>query len=90
MKPTFCFFLIFSLFLLVNLNHARNVPEDYWKKMVKNQPMPESIKGLYIEDSEAVKNSQFAKDFDTRSIAVIYRSQDSEDKMKQDKSSVHN
>ncbi|XP_065856877.1 uncharacterized protein [Euphorbia lathyris] len=86
MKPTLllCFFLLFSLFFL---NHARNVPEDYWKRVVKNQPMPEAIKGLFVEDSDAVKNTHFVKDFDTRSIAVIYRSRDTiDDKIKQDKS----
>ncbi|KAJ9135536.1 hypothetical protein P3X46_032711 [Hevea brasiliensis] len=83
MKRTLAFFLIlFFVFSFVNLNNARKLPEDYWKNIMKDQPIPEAIKSLFVEDSAdaassllgANKMNHFVKDFDTRAIAVIYHS----------------
>ncbi|KDP31206.1 hypothetical protein JCGZ_11582 [Jatropha curcas] len=74
-KPTF----ILLLFLFVNLNHGRELPEDYWKSIMKEERMPEAIRDLLVEGPEASQPAgakrikHFVKDFDTRSIAVIYR-----------------
>ncbi|KAJ9163653.1 hypothetical protein P3X46_023298 [Hevea brasiliensis] len=78
MKPAFTFFLLLCLFSFVNLNYARKLPQDYWKSIMKEQPMPEAIRGLFVEEhpaaNDSVSGSKFVKDFDTRPIAVIYRS----------------
>ncbi|WZZ64012.1 hypothetical protein YC2023_075382 [Brassica napus] len=42
------FFVLFSFLLFVNLSEARSggVAEEYWKKIMKNEPLPEPIKEL--------------------------------------------
>ncbi|XP_015574655.1 uncharacterized protein LOC8279516 isoform X2 [Ricinus communis] len=103
MKHMFTLFLLLSVFLFFNLNYARKLPaEDYWKSVMREQPMPKAIKDLFVQDPEAAslsstgsnKKTHFVKNFDTRSIAVIYRRQDEskkarkefkEDKMKEEK-----
>lgn len=46
---------------------------------MKDQPIPEAIKNLFVEEDEeaaasANKKNHFVSDFDTRAVAVIYRS----------------
>ncbi|KAK8699198.1 hypothetical protein V6N13_115292 [Hibiscus sabdariffa] len=70
----FCFFLLFA-----NFNHARKEPRDYWKSVMKEQPMPEAIKGLLHEDQASAmdsgkKTNNFVKDFDSRHSFIIYHS----------------
>ena len=62
-----------------NLNHARKEPGDYWKSVMKDQPMPEAIKGLLHEDPVSALDSEkkmkhFVKDFDSRHTHIIYHS----------------
>ncbi|KAF3523320.1 hypothetical protein F2Q69_00046535 [Brassica cretica] len=42
------FFVLFSFLLFVNLSEGRSggVAEEYWKKIMKNEPLPEPIKEL--------------------------------------------
>ncbi|TYI95358.1 hypothetical protein E1A91_D02G274100v1 [Gossypium mustelinum] len=69
----FCFLLLFA-----NLNHARKEPGEYWRSVMKDQPMPEAIKGLLHEDETGsgsgaeMKMKQFVKDFDSRHSLIIY------------------
>ncbi|KAK8563152.1 hypothetical protein V6N13_018307 [Hibiscus sabdariffa] len=69
----FCFLLLF-----VNLIHARKEPVDYWRSVMKDQAMPEAIKGLLHEDptgsglDSGKKMKQFVRDFDSRHSLIIY------------------
>ncbi|KAJ9152678.1 hypothetical protein P3X46_026220 [Hevea brasiliensis] len=87
-KLALAFFLLFPLLSFANLSYARKLPEDYWKSIMKDQKIPEAIRGLFVEDpaaasslSGAKKKNHFVKDFDTRTIAVIYRSKGDNKKM---------
>ncbi|KAF5448801.1 hypothetical protein F2P56_029300 [Juglans regia] len=68
--------LILSLLLFVNLNDAREEPGDYWKSIMKDQPIPEAIKTLFHRDSphlsESIKKDHFLRDFDVTPNAIIY------------------
>ncbi|KAJ8767140.1 hypothetical protein K2173_013537 [Erythroxylum novogranatense] len=77
MKLLFSFLLLSSLLLLVNLNHARREPEDYWRNVMKDQPFPQAIKKLIAQDQTAL-----VKDFNTRSTAIIYHSHGDQHKHK--------
>ncbi|XWS40331.1 hypothetical protein CRYUN_Cryun18bG0131700 [Craigia yunnanensis] len=77
MKTFFAFFIFFFLLLSANLNHARKEPGDYWKSVMKDQPMPEAIKGLLHEDPVSALDSEkkmkhFVKDFDSKKSLIIY------------------
>ncbi|KDP46237.1 hypothetical protein JCGZ_10077 [Jatropha curcas] len=80
MKLTTAFFLLVFLFsFVIELSYARKVPEEYWKSIMKEQPIPKAIGDLFIEEDSGGNNSNyemdhFAKDFDTKAIAVIYHS----------------
>ncbi|KAK8518639.1 hypothetical protein V6N13_018080 [Hibiscus sabdariffa] len=80
MKILFSFLIFCFLLLFVNLSHARKEPGDYWRSVMKDQPMPEAIKGLLHEDptgsgSDPGKKmimKQFVRDFDSRHSQIIY------------------
>ncbi|KAJ4850405.1 hypothetical protein Tsubulata_007062 [Turnera subulata] len=83
MKSTTAFFVVFSLLWFVNLNYARKEPGEYWKNIMKDQPLPASIKDLFVQDpaSAATKN-HFVKNFDTWRSAIIYHARDDDEKVK--------
>ncbi|KAJ8763509.1 hypothetical protein K2173_002392 [Erythroxylum novogranatense] len=83
MKHLFAFLVLFSLLLMVNLIHARREPEDYWRNVMKDQPLPEAIKNLMAQDQ-----THLVKDFDTRSNAIIYHSHGHEQDKREDGSFV--
>ncbi|PWA81812.1 Organ specific protein [Artemisia annua] len=71
------FFFIFSLVLFASLNDARNDPEEYWRNVMKDDPMPKTIQDALIEDSFASsdkgnKIGRFTKNFDTKPNLIIY------------------
>ncbi|XVF45763.1 hypothetical protein PTKIN_Ptkin02bG0232300 [Pterospermum kingtungense] len=71
----FAFFIFCFLLLFANLNHGRKEPGDYWRRVMKDQPMPEAIKGLLHEDPASdseKKMKHFVKDFDSRHTHIIY------------------
>ncbi|KAF9684350.1 hypothetical protein SADUNF_Sadunf04G0109200 [Salix dunnii] len=72
----------------VELSDARKEPREYyWKSVMKDEPMPEAIKDLFVEDpAGAGKMNRFVKDFDTRQSAIIYHSHDEKDRLKERKS----
>ncbi|XVE94059.1 hypothetical protein REPUB_Repub01dG0247700 [Reevesia pubescens] len=80
MKTFFAFFIFCFLLLFANLNHARKEPGEYWKSVMKDQPMPEAIKGLLHQDpasaldSDLKKMKHFVNDFDSRHNLIIYHS----------------
>ncbi|CAN0909906.1 hypothetical protein LINGRAHAP2_LOCUS26025 [Linum grandiflorum] len=89
MKPTSfalsCLLLLSLLLAMATVNEAiRDLPEaeggaeEYWKKVMKNEPLPSSIKELVNDavSSSSVdgkkKKLRFVKDFDTTTNAIIY------------------
>ncbi|KAI4298357.1 hypothetical protein L6164_031929 [Bauhinia variegata] len=71
MKATLAFFLVFSLLLFAHISYARNDLEGYWKNMMKDQPMPEAIKDLLVQDplSESdERNHLFIRDFNDATV----------------------
>uniref|UniRef100_A0A803LDT2 Uncharacterized protein n=2 Tax=Chenopodium quinoa TaxID=63459 RepID=A0A803LDT2_CHEQI len=65
------------LLLFSNEIGARNSPEDYWKKVMKDQPIPEAINGIIDQKmaNASEKNSlwsHFKRDFDVTSNVIIY------------------
>ncbi|KAF8075648.1 hypothetical protein N665_1074s0004 [Sinapis alba] len=69
----FFFFVLFSFLLFVNLSEGRSggVAEEYWKKIMKNEPLPEPIKEL-LNNPFRTGEERFIKDFKTKSIVIIY------------------
>ncbi|KAH1122810.1 hypothetical protein J1N35_005970 [Gossypium stocksii] len=75
MKTLFLFFIFCSFLLCGNLNHARKEPRDYWKSVMKDQPIPKAIQGLLHQDEASAMDSEnFVKDFDSRHSFIIYHS----------------
>nr|GEU59507.1 hypothetical protein [Tanacetum cinerariifolium] len=73
------FLFIFSLVLVAGLNDARNDPEEYWRNVMKDDPMPKTIQDALIQDSSTTsdkgnKRDRFTKNFDTKPNLIIYRS----------------
>ncbi|KAI4342376.1 hypothetical protein MLD38_027015 [Melastoma candidum] len=52
-------------------NHARNAPESFWKEVMKDQPMPDAIKGLLVKDATETA-AGFVGDFDFNPNVIIY------------------
>ncbi|KAL7002710.1 hypothetical protein U1Q18_003869 [Sarracenia purpurea var. burkii] len=44
--------LVLFLFLFGNLSEARRDPEEYWKRMMKGEPLPKAIRELVHGDPE--------------------------------------
>ncbi|KAF5751114.1 hypothetical protein HS088_TW02G00124 [Tripterygium wilfordii] len=82
MKPISLFFLLLLLCLLSigTISHGRKEAGDYWKSIMKDQPMPDSIKSLYFQQNPRIPLSdkenanKFVKDFDVGRNAIIYHS----------------
>ncbi|KAJ7978381.1 Organ specific protein [Quillaja saponaria] len=86
MKSIFASFIVFSLLLFANLSYARNDLDKYWKSVMKNQPMPGSIKDLlHDQDPSSISDARkdkFVKDFDMNRNLIIYQSQEEHKKRK--------
>ncbi|GAB4837925.1 hypothetical protein Ancab_027453 [Ancistrocladus abbreviatus] len=69
-------FVIFSNQMYGSQINGRKCPEEYWKDVMKDQAMPEAIKGLLNHDekvdAEEKTRVHFKRNFDTRSTALIY------------------
>ncbi|QHN92789.1 hypothetical protein HN51_051606 [Arachis hypogaea] len=76
--------VVFALFLVIyllqdaNMICARKELGEYWKNMMMEQPMPESIKeliedrgGLVLSESDGGKN-RFTRDFDIKPNVILY------------------
>ncbi|KAL5562638.1 hypothetical protein UlMin_032385 [Ulmus minor] len=78
MKSIFASLALLSLLLLASTSYARKDVGDYWKNIMKDQPIPEAIKDLFHEDEPSLpsssKTDRFVKDFDIRPNLIIYHS----------------
>ncbi|XP_039062981.1 organ-specific protein S2-like, partial [Hibiscus syriacus] len=83
MKTFFSFIIISFLLLFVNVSYGRKEPGDYWRSVMKDEPMPEAIKGLLHEDPKGSamdpgkKMEQFVRDFDSRHSLIYHNSPES-------------
>ncbi|XP_015892678.3 organ-specific protein P4 [Ziziphus jujuba] len=73
--PFLC--ILLSLLLFTNLSFARKDIGDYWKSIMKEQPMPEAIRDLFHQEDVpslpgSRKMDRFARDFDIRPNLIIY------------------
>ncbi|PIA55677.1 hypothetical protein AQUCO_00700175v1 [Aquilegia coerulea] len=66
MESLYGFFALFSLLLFVTTINARTAPEEYWIQVMKDQPMPEALKGLVNSNpSESVSKDKIKTDCHT-------------------------
>ncbi|EOA39187.1 hypothetical protein CARUB_v10012154mg [Capsella rubella] len=68
--------VLFTFLLFVNTRSGRSggrdgVAEEYWKKMMKNEPLPEPIKEL-LKNPFRTAQEMFIQDFNTKSVVLIY------------------
>ncbi|KAL4615728.1 hypothetical protein ACB092_07G147400 [Castanea dentata] len=86
-------FFLFSLLLFVNPNDARKDTRDYWKSIMKDQPIPEAIKELFHRDPpylfDATKKDHFVLDFDARPNAIIYHAKEEKPNIKDFEPNYH-
>ena len=56
---------------------ARKDVGEYWKSVMNDQPMPESIRDRFDDDQiiagPSAKSNHFVKEFDVRPSAIIYQ-----------------
>ncbi|OIW05695.1 hypothetical protein TanjilG_23481 [Lupinus angustifolius] len=84
MKSIFALFLVFSFLLVTNLSYARQHQGEYWKNIMKDQPMPETIKDLLVQDPQAyTEKYHFIRDFDIRPNVILYHTHVVSKKQKQ-------
>ncbi|KAI3755557.1 hypothetical protein L1987_55360 [Smallanthus sonchifolius] len=79
MRSPSAILFLFSLLLLATLNDARNGPEEYWRSVMKDEPMPKALQDVLIPGSFASgdkenKKDRFKRNFDTKANLIIYRS----------------
>ncbi|KAH7834493.1 hypothetical protein Vadar_016618 [Vaccinium darrowii] len=90
MRALSAFFLLSLLFLFSSSCDARKDPADYWKSIMKGEPMPEKIQRLvfhqdpsslskekikkWCSSSAIINMEHFRKDFDTSPNLIIYHS----------------
>ncbi|KAL9370870.1 hypothetical protein Peur_036010 [Populus x canadensis] len=87
MKSSFAFFVLFSLFSFADVIGARKDTGEYWRAVMKDQPMPEAIQGLIRETTilssvsnekadchttESNEKNNFAKDFGPQPTVTSY------------------
>eukprot|EP00258_Populus_trichocarpa_P008344 XP_002313805.3 organ-specific protein P4 isoform X7 [Populus trichocarpa] len=86
MKSSYTFFILFSLFSFANVIGARKDTGEYWRAVMKDQPMPEAIHGLIRETTlssvsnekadchttESNEKNNFVKDFGPQPTATSY------------------
>ncbi|KAE9593328.1 hypothetical protein Lal_00029242 [Lupinus albus] len=85
MKSIFALFLVFSLLLVANLSYAIKHEGEYWKNIMKDQPMPETIKDLLVQDPQVLDSGKdhFIRDFDIRPNVILYHTHVVSKKQKQ-------
>ncbi|CBI32571.3 unnamed protein product, partial [Vitis vinifera] len=58
MASSLAFFTIFSLLLAGNAIGGRKEPGEYWRDVMKDEPMPKAIQGLLPEDQSSSLSSK--------------------------------
>ncbi|XP_076922737.1 organ-specific protein P4-like [Bidens hawaiensis] len=78
MRSLFAVVFLFSLLLLASVNDARTGPEEYWRSVMKDEPMPKALQDVLIQDpsngDKENKKDRFIRNFDTKPNLIIYRS----------------
>ncbi|KAF3435603.1 hypothetical protein FNV43_RR22694 [Rhamnella rubrinervis] len=71
--------ILLSVLLFANLSYGRKNKGDYWKSIMKDQPMPEAIRDLFhvqdepsLSSAGSAKTDRFARNFDVRPNVIIY------------------
>ncbi|KAF9624761.1 hypothetical protein IFM89_013842 [Coptis chinensis] len=88
MDSLISFFTLFLLILFASTINARKAPEEYWKEVMKDRPMPDAIGGLVNSNQEALskhetkanchgdakkkEDKSFAEDFEPRPNLSVY------------------
>ncbi|KAJ6692674.1 PROTEIN putative-RELATED [Salix purpurea] len=87
MRSPFAFFILFSLLPFSNVITARKDTGEYWRAVMKDQPMPEAIHGLIrpstlssvisnekadCHTTESSKKNNFVKDFGPQPSMTAY------------------
>ncbi|XP_062093093.1 organ-specific protein P4-like [Humulus lupulus] len=84
MKKSFSTFIfVCSIIVLADISDARQDVGEYWKNIMKDQPMPDAIRDLFHDQelpslSGSIKRDRFVKDFDLRPNVIIYHSSHSQ------------
>ncbi|KAJ0933466.1 putative organ specific protein [Helianthus annuus] len=69
------FIIFFSLLLIMHTNEARSNPREYWRSIMKDEPIPKPIQDvLPMEDSLELNKDLFVRNFDLKPNLIIYRS----------------
>lgn len=62
-----------------NLSYGRKDMGDYWKSIMKDQPMPEAIRDLFhvqdvpsLSSTGSTKTDRFSRNFDVTPNVIIY------------------
>ncbi|KAL8255341.1 hypothetical protein R6Q59_033562 [Mikania micrantha] len=67
--------IFFILLLIVRSHEARSDPREYWRSVMKNEPMPKTIQDvLPLNDDLKGNNFVFVRNFDLKPNLIIYRS----------------
>ncbi|XP_022148637.1 organ-specific protein P4 [Momordica charantia] len=74
MKLSVAFFLLLSLLLFAEGGYGRKDQGEYWKKIMKEEEIPEVLKELLYDDSVGGQNERFMSNFDPHPNAIIYHS----------------
>ncbi|KAF5758767.1 putative organ specific protein [Helianthus annuus] len=65
----------FSLLLILSRIEARSDPREYWRSVMKDEPMPKTIQDvLPLEDGMKVNKDIFTRNFNLKPNLIIYRS----------------
>ncbi|PWA73420.1 Organ specific protein [Artemisia annua] len=69
MRSISVFLFLFSILLVASLNDARLGPEEYWRSVMKDDPMPKAITDFL--DQHSSKKERFTKKFDAKRVAEL-------------------
>lgn len=60
---------------IVHTNEARSSPREYWRSVMKDEPIPKTIQDvLPLEGGLKVNKDLFIRNFDLKPNLIIYRS----------------
>nr|GEU59509.1 hypothetical protein [Tanacetum cinerariifolium] len=70
MRTISVFLFLFSILLVASLNDARLGPEEHWRSIMKDDPMPKAITDFL--DQSSSKKERFTKSFDVKPNIISY------------------
>ncbi|KAL8238187.1 hypothetical protein R6Q59_019268 [Mikania micrantha] len=74
-KALSVFLIIFFFLLISSTNEATSSPQEYWRSIMKDEPIPKTIQDvLPLEDGIKVNKNTFIRNFDLKPNLIIYRS----------------